>query len=156
MSFLSRLFGRNNYSANYYVACKALKDVFYQGRVSPENFYDDLEMAKNLVTTALIMTKKSGIRVPKSYTNLPVTFISNEDHSKFGYVVAFDDAKCECECNFVGMMVVNGEMRYYTSEYYAFNNTFGLCMFGSNGAHHFGIGDSHPRNYEEFKKALLG
>ena len=156
MGFLSRLFGRNDCSANYYISCNTLKYVFYQGDPSVESFYDDLELAKALLAVAIEMAKKSGVKVPKSYANLPVSFVSNEDRSIFGYIFSFDDAKYECECNFVGMMIENGKRCYYTSEYCASDNSFALCMFSSDGRHYFGIGDSNPKSYEEFKKAVVG
>lgn len=154
MGFFSKIFGRNDCSANYYVACSSLKYVFYKTDFSAEKFFNDLEFAKALVKVAVEMGKKSRIKIPKTYYNLPITFISNEDHSKFGYIVSFDDAKFECECNFVGMMIDNGKKFYYTNEFYMSDNEFGLCLFTSDEKHYFGIGN--PQNYEEFKKAMIG
>ena len=173
MGFLSKLFGkkdetddlfkmimenkrRTEASANYQVSCSALRDVFYGMEFSAESFYNNLDSAKGLVQVAVGMCSKRGIKIPASYKNLPVTFVSNEDGSKYGYIVAFDDAKYECECNFIAMMIKNGKKEYYTNEFYAVSKTFGLCMFGEEGSHYFGINGMEPQTYEEFKNAVLG
>ena len=171
MGFLSKLFGkkdetddlfkmimenkrRTESSANYQVSCSALRAVFYGMDFSVESFYNNLDSAKGLVQVAVGMVAKRGIKIPASYKNLPVTFVSNEDGSKYGYIVAFDDPKYECECNFVAMMIINGKKAYYTNEFYASDGTFSLCMFNADGSHCGGMGDT--QTYEDFKKAVIG
>lgn len=171
MGFFSKLFGkkdetddlfkmimenkrRTEASANYQVSCSALRAVFYGMKFSAESFYNNLDSAKGLVQVAVGMCAKRGIKIPASYKNLPVTFVSNEDGSKYGYIVAFDDVKYECECNFVAMMIINGKKAYYTNEFYASDKTFSLCMFNADGSHCGGMGDT--QTYEEFKNAIIG
>ena len=170
MGFFSKLFGKKDEtetfiknlmknkrkaeaSANYEVTCSALKTVFYSTDFPTESFYNNLESAKGMVQIAIEMCSKKGIRIPNSYRNLPITFVSNKERSKFGYIVDFDDAKNECECNYVGMIISNGVKKYYTNEYYEFTNRFGLCMFKSDGGREFGLGS--PRTFEEFKDAIV-
>ena len=173
MGFLSKLFGKKDEtddlfkmimenkrridsSANYQVSCSALRAVFYGMDFSAESFYNNLDSAKGLVQVAVGMVAKRGVKIPASYKNLPVTFVSNEDGSKYGYIVAFDDAKYECECNFVAMMIEQGNKKYYTNELYAESKTFSLCMFGAEGNHYSGINDLDPQTYEEFREAIIG
>lgn len=172
MGFFSKLFGkkdetddfikmimenkrRTEASANYQVSCSALRAVFYGMKFSAESFYNNLDSAKGLVQVAVGMCAKRGIKIPASYKNLPITFVSNEDGSKYGYIVAFDDAKYECECNFIAMMIVNGQKAYYTNEFYADSKTFSLCKFGAEGNHYSGINDADPQTYEEFRDAII-
>ena len=173
MGFLSKLFGQKNdfdnltktvdknksrlkSSANYQVSCSALKNIFLNHNISEESFYNNLEFATELVQASIGFCLSEGIEFPSMYKNLPIIFVSNEDQSKFGYIVAFDDAKYECECNFVAMMFVNGQKAYYTSEFYETSKAFKLCKFCENGTRYFGIG--HIVNIQttnDFKKALF-
>ena len=172
MSFFSKLFGkkdetndfikmvmeskrRNEVSPNYQVSCAALRVLFYSAEFSTDLFYNNLPFAKMLVQRAIDMCKIRKIKIPVTYQNLPITFVTNIDGSKYGYIVAFDDAKYECECNFIAMMIINGKKEYYTNEFYADSKSFGLCMFGEEGNHYSGINGMQPKTYEEFKDAIL-
>ena len=173
MGFLSKLFGKKDEtddfikmimenkrkteaSANYQVSCSALRTVFYSMDFSVDSFYDNLTFVKKLVQIAVDMCANRGIKIPATYRNLPITFVSNKDGSKYGYIVAFDDIKYECECNFVAMMITNGKKEYYTNEFYVDSKTFSLCMFGAEGNHYSGINGMEPQTYEEFKNAVIG
>ena len=171
MGFLSKLFGKKDEtddilkminktglqrknSANYHLACVVLRQVFFEVDIPNENFYNKVKATRLLLNVAIEECIKDGIRIPKSYKDLPVTFVSNANDSKFGYIISFNDAKHECECNFVALMVVNNEKVYFTNEFYESEKSFGLCRFDANGRHYFGMGE--PQTYEEFKDAILG
>ncbi len=156
MGFLSTLFNKKSGpSANYQISCFALRLVFYSLDIPPQIFYNNLRGAKALVATAISVCSKEGIKIPSNYNNLPITFVENADHSKYGYIVAFDDAERECDCNFVAMMFENGNKVYYTNELYADDHVFSLCMFGKDGSHYSGINDEDPQTYADFKRAIL-
>ena len=173
MGLLSKIFGKKDntddfikmilenqrraeVSANYQMSCSVLRRTFYGTDFSTDSFYNNLVFAKKLVQIAVDTCANRGIRIPTTYQNLPVTFVSNKDSSKYGYIVAFDDVKYECECNFIAMMINNGKKEYYTNEFYADSKTFSLCMFSAEGNHHNGINGMEPQTYEEFKNAIIG
>ena len=154
MGLFTKLFNKKSGpSANYQISCSALRLVFYSLEIPPQTFYNNLRCARALVATAISVCSKEGIKIPSNYNSLPITFVENADRSKYGYIVAFDDAKHECDCNFIAMMFINGKKAYYTNEYYASTHTYSLCMFTEDGSRYFGMGD--PQTYEEFKRAIL-
>ena len=153
MGFFSRLFRRKN-SPNYEISCSALTYVFYHLDFPLEEFYDNLGLARNLLNIALKCSLENGVRPPRKYRELPIAFVTNAEKTRYGYIVSFNDAKVECECNFVAMMIENGEKVYYTNEFYKTVGRFGLCIWNEDGRHFFGLGT--PQSYEEFKNCVLG
>ena len=79
--------------------------------------------------------------------------IGTEETQLIRSVIEFDDVKYECDCNFVAMMMVNGERKYYTSEYYAYSKEFALCSFTEEG-NHASYADKIT-SFEDFKNAVL-
>lgn len=142
-------------SLNYQVSCNYLRRLFLAADLPASVFLDNLAFAKEMVARVVQKCSEEGRLIPSSYINLPITFVSNHDRSCFGYIVEFNDASEECDCNFIGMMVENGEKVYYTSEYYAGLNSFSLCCFCEDGSHRSGLGDASPRTFEEFKRAVI-
>lgn len=173
MSIFSKLFGKNTGassaakkqyqdifnatpSVNYQVSCNYLRMLFFAADVPTAAFRDNIDFAKKLVDIAVQMCSKKGVLVPSSYYNLPVTYVFNHDRNCYGYIVEFDDAAAECDCNYIGMMIMNGVKVYYTSEYYASADTFDVCCFRADGSRLSGIGEIYPRTFEEFKRAIIG
>lgn len=170
MGFLSKLFGtkdetdeliaqirenqkRIKSSSNYQFCCVALRDAFYESTFSKEQFYNNKDIANRLVLRAIEMcTNNLRVRIPSEYRSLPVHFIENKQRNKFGFILEFSDARYECECNYVAMIFEENEKRYYTSEYYASDNSFALGMFVNKN--HISFGDT-PQSLEEFKNAVL-
>ena len=151
--FSSLLGEEHETTANYHVSCSMLRRVFFDLEFTKEDFINDSEIGKKILFITLRVCMRAGITVPREYLDLPVTFISNEDGSKFGYVIEFGDVKYECDCNFVAMMMVNGERKYYTSEYYAYSKEFALCSFTEEG-NHASYADKIT-SFEDFKNAVL-
>ena len=150
----SSLFGEEHETtANYHVSCSVLRNMFYVVSFDEKIFVEDKEIGKKLLYLALKFCIEKGIEIPKEYLDLPVTFISNADGSKVGYVIEFNDVKYECDCNFVAMMMVNGDRKYYTSEYYEYSKTFSLCSFSANGDH--ASYSDKIASFEDFKNAVL-
>lgn len=170
MGFLSKLFGtkdetdelmakirqnqkRIKSSSNYQFCCVALRDAFYESTISKEQFYNNKEMVNKLVLRAIeICSNNLRVRIPPEYRSLPIYFVENEQRSKFGFILKFSDVRYECECNYVAMIFDEDEKRYYTSEYYASDNTFGLGMFINKN--HISFVDT-PQSLDEFKAAIL-
>ena len=92
-----------------------------------EQFKNDKELGQRIFFTYLKFALEHGVYIPMEYVKLPVSYISNEDESKFGYIIEFHDAISECDCSFVGMIYENGKRKYYTAEYYEFTKTYGFC-----------------------------
>ena len=139
---------------NYQLCCHMLKSVFFDDKFEESIPRDDVDTVRTLISFAVFLCHIEGTEVPDSYDDLPISFIQSEDGRRYGYIVSLDDAKRECDCNFVGLMVVDGENQYYTSEYYALTNRFALCKFEKDGTHSGDMGEIGC--YEDFKKALIG
>ena len=169
MGFFKKLFGKKDdtdellkmilgaaqrpTTANYQFCCATLKDVFYGADFSAEDVKSE-EKIKGLIKKALsICYKTPNIHIPENYYDLPLHYLSNEDKTIQGYVLKLTDVKYECDCNYVGLIVANGEKKYFTNEYYASDKTFGFCTFLSDGGRR--AYNNYPRNFEEFKQAIF-
>ena len=141
-------------SLNYQVSCKYLRELFLTKELPAAAFKGNDVFARAVLEKVIQKCSEEGYSIPPHYNQLPLTYVSNHDESCFGYIVEFDDVSKECDCNFVGMLVKNGEKAYYTSEYYAGLDSFSICCFCENGGRLIGIGDESPRTFEEFKQAL--
>lgn len=148
-------------SPNYQMTSVVFRIIFLKTHFAEDAFKNNLEFARGLLLVSYGMCVKEGIKMPVRYKDLPITCISDGENI-FGYVYSFNDAKYECECNYVAMMIVNGEKRYYTSEYYADSDEYGLCMRTENGLRVFGItwmsnGKDNMKNasLEDFKESVL-
>lgn len=140
-------------STNYQITCSILRNVFYLADFLNDDFYNNVDFARKLLKTSISYCSSKGFVIPDSYKRIPITFISNESNTVYGYIFEFDDAKYECECNYIGMIVANGKKKYYTSEYYTNNNSFGLCMFKSDGSRVFALGTVHT--FDDFADKII-
>ena len=138
---------------NYYISNEVLRNLFYVMDFTEEEFKEDKETGQSIFFIALKFALEHGVYIPKEYIKLPITYISNEDESKFGYIIEFNDAIKECDCRFVGMMYENGNRKYYTAEYYEFTETFGFCIWSEEG-NHASYADKIT-SFDDFKKAIL-
>lgn len=116
-------------SVNYNFSCRVLNAVFFSEHVDLEKLYGDEEGTKNVILRALLVVKERyGLRIPPEFIAMPFHFIKNEN--KWGVVIEVPNARYECECNMIGMIQKkDGSKLYYTNEYYASDNSFGLCLF---------------------------
>ena len=152
---LDELFGpKKGPTDNYYISCLTLRNLFFVMDFTEDEFRDDKETGKSILFISLKFALEHGVMVPRDYIDLPVTFIANDDYSKFGYVIEFFDATKECDCRFVGMMYENGKRKYYTAEYYEYSDTCGFCSFDENGDH--SSYSNTVESFEDFKNAILG
>ena len=140
-------------TVNYYISNEVLRQLFYIVNFTEEEFKNNRETGKSMLFFSLKFALEHGVTVPQEYIKLPITYISNEDESKFGYIIEFPDATAECDCSFVGMMYENGERKYYTAEYYEFSKRFGFCAWSEDGSH-ASCSDTIT-SFEDFKNAIL-
>ena len=138
---------------NYYIACEVLRNLFYIMDFTEEEFKNNRETGQSILFLSLKFALEHGVMIPREYIKLPVTYISNEDETKFGYIIEFPDAVSECDCRFVGMMYENGVRKYYTAEYYEFTKRFGFCTFSEEG-NHASYADTIT-SFDDFKTAIL-
>ena len=87
---------------NYYISNEVLRNLFYMLDFTEEQFKNDKELGQRIFFTSLKFALEHGVYIPMEYVKLPVSYISNEDESKFGYIIEFQDAISECDCSFVG------------------------------------------------------
>ena len=112
---------RISLSPNYQFSHDSLKELFYSW-----NCFDQVKAVKNLVEMAIVhCNTMKDIDMPPCYTDLSITSISNLIHTIYGYVIELPDAKIYGECNYIALMLANGNKYYFTSE--KIDNTYGLC-----------------------------
>ena len=112
-------------SLNYQFAFTALKDEFFSGDFAPADLRDRVKV-KHIIGQALKRCRNLGLSIPAAfYETLNPTFVTNK------YYIKYVD-KLECEVNYIAMVEKDGEKLYYTSEFYAQNRSFGLCMDDGN------------------------
>ncbi|MBQ2734934.1 MAG: hypothetical protein IJF33_03800 [Clostridia bacterium] len=140
-------------SPNYQFSCCALRDLFLRTDFSTDEFYNNPDFARVLVSVALDVCKEMHIKIPSRYRSLPVSFVCNEDSSNYGYIIALHDARYECECNYIAMMIKKGQRIYYTNEFYADDASFSICAFLNDGRHISGIGTA--TTYDSFVREVL-
>lgn len=116
-------------SPNYQFSCNYLKNSFFADVLQAEDCIFDPEPIDTLIAAALTMGEKRGCTFPDKYGSLGIHFYENQFLGFLGYIIELEDAKIECECNFVALIVVDGEKRYFTSEFYKADNSFFLCEF---------------------------
>ena len=151
---LDELFGpQKGPTDNYYISCEVLRNLFFVMDFTEEEFKNDKDTGKSILFISLRFALEHGRMIPHEYVELPVTFISNDNGSKFGYIIEFFDAAKECDCRFVAMMYENGKRQYYTAEYYEYTDTYGFCSFSENGDH--ASYSNKIESFEDFKKAVL-
>ena len=140
-------------SANYQFSYMALRKFFYLMDFSLEDFIKNPNELKNLIEIALsYCTKELKIKMPVGYRDLPVYKVSMLLKNAYGYIIAFDDVKNECECNFAALIIHNGVKKYYTGEYYAETQSFNLCVIDADDARR--VFSYSTNTLEEFKNAV--
>lgn len=140
-------------SPNYQLCCATLKIAFYEINFSLSEFAKDSTLVNLLISKSLSFLKLKGLSVPETYMHLPISFISNENNSVYGYIIELDDAKYMTECNFVALMICHGRKKYYTSEK-TMDGKFKFCMFTEEG--HYSINrDVDLQSPEEFKQKIF-
>ena len=144
-----RLQRSHNYRFYY-----ALKETFLYLDLPEGDFYRNTEYARALILYTIDVAKGAHVRFPRRYRRLPVFFVSNKAATRYGYVVVLPDVRSECECNFVAMMIENGERAFYTNEFYEDDCTFSVGKFTVGGQHRFGLGSAIT--LDDFKRVILG
>ena len=139
-------------SVNYKFSCQVMKDVFFNPMVDIYKIHGNESEVKKLVLTALLMIQRFfRLPIPDEFVNMPIHFIGAPD--ALGVVVEVPNAQYECECNYIGMVQAKeGKKFYYTNEYYADLNRFGLCLFTEGG--HMVL-RAQPQTLKEFIDAII-
>lgn len=154
--FLKKLFesmggGDLSASLNYKFACLELKDLWLTDEIPME---DKITSVLNVRKVCFIVLKlcnaKYRINVPEEFLNMEIHLVKGK--GKRGAVIDVPNAKIECECNRVALILnESGEREYYTSEYYSMTNSFGLCKFTRESHASYG---TRVDTLEDFLKAL--
>ena len=136
-------------SLNYQYSCRVLKDLWLGPMRGDEIFSKNkMDFARNFALA--VLSRHEGFEVPREYYDAEIYIVKGEGIS--GAVIEVPDAKYECECNRVAMIVdSNGERKYYTSEYYAISKEYGFCEFSKEG--HMAY-TQKPATLEEFLECL--
>lgn len=133
-------------SLNYQYSCRVLKDLWFSAMKGEEVLYENqMQFVRMFALKHLI--KHGGFRdIPKEYLEAKIYLVEGKDG--VGAVIEVPNAKYECECNRVAMILENDlKRRYYTSEYYAISKDFGFCEFTKEG--HLSY-SQRPATLEEF------
>ena len=139
-------------SVNYRFSCQVMKDIFFNKMVDIAKVHGNRSETNKLVLTALLLiVRYFKISIPDEFKEMPIHFVKGE--RALGVVIEVPNAVRECECNFIGMVQKDdGEKLYYTNEYYASSDTFGLCRFTPDM--HIVL-NKHPKTLEEFISAII-
>lgn len=125
-----------NQSVNYQLCCKYLKNYFFDNSDNIAERAQKPEDVQSVINVLLDeMRSDLGITIPAKYYNLSICIENRKDkrRKRKSVIIEFDDAKNECECSLIAMIVINGQKSYLTSEYYASDNTFCLGEFSADG-----------------------
>ena len=136
-------------SLNYQYSCRILKDVWFNAAKGSE--VENRELAEFLRFFALkYLVKHFGFEIPEDYITSKIYLVEGDGIK--GMVIEVPEAKRECECNRVALILEdNGNRKYYTSEYYALTKEFGFCEFTKDGHHAY---NQRPATLEEFLECL--
>lgn len=141
-------------TTNYTFCCQALPITFFLDIFPAESFNNNERLIGKMIDGTIHACKEQfGIELPRSYTRLKKYFVASSDKKTFGFIIEMPDAAEECDCNYVGLIIKDGEKVYYTSELYKSAQTYGLCRFDENGNHYSLVGRTN--SLDEFKCAVL-
>lgn len=171
MGFFKKLFGKQDetekllkkiedmkariqMAPNYQFCHVSLKGIFSVMNFSAEEFLQDDTKINFIIKTALGDCCNKGIVMPSSFNNLKPRFVCNEQKTVFGYILELEHVQYECECNFVGLIICNGEKIYYTNEYYSDSGSFGLCGFFPSSRMRCSF-KAQPQTFDEFKREII-
>ena len=114
-------------SLNYQYSCRILKDVWFNAAKGSEVTNKNLAEFLRFFALKYLITH-FNFNVPRDYITSEIYLVEGDGIK--GIVIEVPEAKHECECNRVALILEdNGNRKYYTSEYYAFTNEFGFCEF---------------------------
>lgn len=116
-------------SPNYQFCCNYLKTGFFTEAINAEEIAFNQEPIDRLIAATLLVGEERGIHFPENYRTLEIHHYGGPLLGYWGYIIELDDAELECECNFIALIVANGEKRFFTSELYKSDNAFYLCEF---------------------------
>ena len=134
---------------NYQYSCRILKDVWLNAAKGSEvTKKNEASFIRFFALKHLV--QHYGFEVPKEYVTSEIYLVEGDGIK--GAVIEVPDAKYECECNRVALILEdNGNKKYYTSEYYAISDEFGFCEFTKDG--HIAY-TQKPATLEEFLDCL--
>ena len=137
---------------NYQFCFRGIKQAFFFFTTMYPDKFSDEKFAQGIFEAAVdFCERKIRKGFIERYGNIKLDCFINKKNF-VGYAFELNDAKKECECNYVAMVLYNGKYKLYTNEYYEFDNSFGLSV------NHKGVRASlklHPKTFEEFKKEIL-
>lgn len=134
-AFLSSLMASASQATtlNYEYACTSLRNIFFNEPIKKEELTQ--EKLFDMLNMALNACAQKGYEISEEFCKIGFKRIDSEDGAKTGYITNVNDCSRECDCNFVGLIFDNGKKRYFTSEYYQYNGSFGFCEFLEDGSH---------------------
>lgn len=147
------LFLKLKESANYHFSNEYLPFLFFLNPEAFDKCMNDQIVLDNCLKTVIAKMKNDGYLV-KDLNNTRTIVVNDEHYDAKGIIFEIPNAEYECECNYVCIVKLNGELKYFESEYYE-SGRFGLCGRDLKGHYNYGDTGGDIRTAEDMWDAIL-
>lgn len=139
------LFLKLKKSTNYHFSNEYLPVLFFLYPEVFEKCMEDQNVLDRCLKIVIAKMKNDSYEV-KDLNNIKTIVMNDEHYNAKGIIFEIPNPKYECECNYVCMAKLNGELRYFR---------FGLCGIDLKAHYNYGDTGGDIRTAEDMWDAIL-